>query len=75
MSRWLGGDGTAESAVAAVEAMQEAIRIPRRLRDLGVREEQLPDFAEKAHALQRMLRVNPRKVSVEDCLAIYRAAY
>jgi alcohol dehydrogenase class IV len=75
MSRWLGGDGTAESAVAAVETMQETIRCPRRLRDLRVREDQLPDFADKAHALQRMLRVNPRSVSVDDCLAIYRAAY
>lgn len=70
----LGGKTDADAAIAQVEKLQMEIGIPRRLRDLGVREEQLPDFAEKAHALQRMLRVNPRRVTVEDCLAIYRAA-
>ncbi|MBX7106057.1 MAG: iron-containing alcohol dehydrogenase [Gemmataceae bacterium] len=71
----LGAKPEAEEAVAAVFRLQEAIGIPRRLRDLSVREEQLPDFAEKAFALQRMLRVNPRPVTVESLLGIYQSAY
>jgi alcohol dehydrogenase class IV len=48
--------------------------VPGRLREFGVKEEQLPDFAAKTIAIQRMLRVNPRPVTVGECEAIYRAA-
>jgi alcohol dehydrogenase class IV len=71
IAEWLG----ANDAITAVERMQADIGIPRRLRDLGVKEEQLPDFAEKAVAIKRIIRVNPRPVTAEDCLAIYRAAF
>ncbi len=64
----------AESAVHAVERLRSAIGIPERLRDLGVRREQLRSFAEKAMGIQRILRVNPRPVAVEDCEAILHAA-
>jgi alcohol dehydrogenase class IV len=65
----------AERAVAAVERLQVDIGIPRRLRDLGVKQEQLRDFAEPAVAIKRILRVNPRPVTADDCEAIYRAAF
>jgi alcohol dehydrogenase class IV len=65
----------AHRAVEAVERLKEDIGIPGRLRDLGVKEEQLPLFAEKAFALKRILRVNPREVSVADLEAILRSAY
>ena len=55
--------------------MQVDIGIPRRLRDLGARQDQLRVFAEKAFAIKRILRVNPRPVTVEDCEAIYRSAW
>jgi alcohol dehydrogenase class IV len=36
----------------------------------------LPAFAEKAFAITRLLRVNPRRpASAEEILAIYQAAY
>jgi alcohol dehydrogenase class IV len=65
----------AERAITAVEGLRADIGIPARLRDLGVREEQLRTFAEKACGIRRILRVNPRPVTVEDVAAIYRAAY
>jgi alcohol dehydrogenase class IV len=65
----------AERAVAAVERLRVDIGIPRRLRDLGVREDQLRPFAEKAHGIRRILRVNPRPVTVDDLEGIYRAAF
>jgi alcohol dehydrogenase class IV len=65
----------ADLAMAAVERLQADIGIPRRLRDLGVKENQVRDFAEKAVEIKRILRVNPRQVSAEDCEAIYRAAF
>jgi alcohol dehydrogenase class IV len=35
----------------------------------------LADFAAKAFAIKRILRVNPRTPTVADCEAIYRAAW
>jgi alcohol dehydrogenase class IV len=66
---------SAERAVEAVQRLQADIGIPRRLRELGVREEQLRTFAEKAFGIRRILRVNPRPVTVEDLEGILRSAF
>jgi alcohol dehydrogenase len=73
--RGLSEDAAAERAITAVERLQADISIPRRLRDLGAKQDQLGEFAEKAFAIKRILRVNPRPVTVEDCEAIYRSAW
>src|SRR5262249_62020797 len=65
----------AERAVVAVEKLRADIGIPGRLRELGVKEEQLRPFAEKACGIRRILRVNPRAVTVEDAEGILRAAF
>ncbi len=65
----------AERAVAAVERLAADIGIPRRLRDLGVTEDQLRPFAERAFGIRRILRVNPRPASADDLEGIYRAAF
>jgi len=65
----------AERAVAAVERLKADIGIPLRLRDLGVSPEQLPLFAEKAFAVKRILRVNPRQVTAGDLEGILRSAW
>ena len=64
----------AERAVTAVEKLRGDIGIPGRLRELGVRPEQLRPFAEKAFAVKRILRVNPRAVTADDLEGILRAA-
>jgi alcohol dehydrogenase class IV len=71
----LGADEAAGRAVAAVEALRADVGIPRRLRDVGVREEMLRPFAEKAFAVKRLLRVNPRHPTVEELEGILRSAY
>jgi alcohol dehydrogenase len=81
VARLLGEDVTgldeaqaAERAVTAVERLRAEIGIPTRLRDLGVTEAQLKGFAEKAFGIKRILRVNPRTVTVEELEGILRAA-
>jgi alcohol dehydrogenase class IV len=81
IARLLGADVTgrdetqaAEQAITAVERLRKDIGIPDRLRELGVKEEQLRPFAEKAFGIKRILRVNPRTVTAEDIEGIFRAA-
>ncbi|MCL6503000.1 MAG: iron-containing alcohol dehydrogenase [Pirellulales bacterium] len=65
----------AERAIEAVQRLQTAIGIPTRLRELGVQPEALRGFAEKAVAIRRILRVNPRPVTVDEAESILRAAW
>jgi alcohol dehydrogenase class IV len=65
----------AERAITAVERLRADIGIPQRLRDLGIRPDQLRPFAEKAFGIRRILRVNPRSATVEDLEGILQAAY
>jgi alcohol dehydrogenase class IV len=74
----LGGLSAAEAADQAalqVQRLCRAVGIPQRLRDLGARSEQLPEWAEKSFALKRLLRVNPRPASEQDLLGIFQAAF
>jgi len=75
IARLLGEEPVAERAITAVEKLRADIGIPPRLRDIGCREEQLRPFAEKAFGIKRILRVNPRAVTVDDLHGILREAY
>lgn len=66
---------SAERAISAIERLRADIGIPLRLQDLGVQPPQLRAFAEKALGIKRILRVNPRAVTMEDLLEILEAAY
>ncbi len=65
----------AERAIAAVDKLKKDVGIPARLRDIGVKAEQLRPFAEKTFTIKRILRVNPRPVTVEDLEGILKEAY
>jgi alcohol dehydrogenase class IV len=65
----------AEEAVRAVEKLRDDIGIPSRLRDIGIKPEQLRGLAEKAVGIKRILRVNPRSVTVDDVERVYKDAY
>jgi len=65
----------AERAVAAVDRLRADIGIPQRLRDIGVRQDQLRPFAEKAAGIKRIVRVNPRVPSITDLEGILEDAY
>jgi len=67
--------GAAEAAIKAVEDLRKDIGIPTRLRDLGVKEDMLPMFAEKAFSFKRLMRVNPRYPTQSEIEQVYRAAY
>jgi alcohol dehydrogenase class IV len=64
----------AERAISAVEKLRGDIGIPLRLRELRVTQAQLRPFAEKAFGIKRILRVNPRSVTLDDLQGILQAA-
>lgn len=55
-------------------AFCEALGIEMCMSKLGVAESDLQPMAEEAHAIRRLLDFNPRDMSVEDIVTIYRAA-
>lgn len=82
IANWLGENTTgmnedeaAEAAITAVNKLKQDIGIPARLRDLGVKEDQLRIFAEKSHSIVRIMRVNPRKASVDELEEILKQAW
>jgi alcohol dehydrogenase class IV len=65
----------AEAAVKFVERLSEDLRVPRRLRDVGIPENAIPRLAEAAMKVTRLLANNPRKITLEDAVTIYKSAY
>lgn len=73
-TRGLSAAQAAQRAIDTIESLKRDIGVPARLRDLGVQPDQLRGFAEKAFGIKRILRVNPRPVTVEDLEGILREA-
>ena len=65
----------ADTAVQAVERLSRDAGIVRRLRDLNIPESALEPMANAAVQVTRLLRRNPREITVTDALAIYGSAY
>ncbi len=70
--------GCAETAANGVQKIKELIRecgIPERLRDVGIPQDAIPQMADDALKITRLLKNNPRDITREDAIAIYSAAY
>ncbi len=66
-----GSDQARSDLAAAVESLLDQAAIPRRLAAYGISEKDLPDLAEEA-ARQWTAQYNPRPVTAEDLLQVYR---
>ena len=70
--------GTSAGCDAFIDHMDHLIddvNLPKTLRDMKIAEQAVPILADDAMLQQRLLVNNPREVSRDDALAIYRAAY
>ena len=60
------------AGIEKIEAISKACNIPQRLTDIGVTEDVLPELADIAMKVTRLLKNNPREVTREDAIGIYR---
>lgn len=67
-------DEDAETLAGRVEAMLDAVGLPRTLQALGVAEDSLTELAEMA-SQQWTARFNPRRVDAAELMRVYRAAF
>ena len=67
-----------ETALEGVKIMKQLIvdcGLPLTLSEAGVKEESIPQLAEGAIKVQRLLKNNIRGIAVDDAIAIYKAAF
>ncbi|MEW6616443.1 MAG: iron-containing alcohol dehydrogenase [Thermodesulfobacteriota bacterium] len=74
-----GGDspspGFAEKSISMVKKLIENVKVPNRLRELGIPESAIEGLSSGAMKVTRPIENNPRKVTKEDAIEIYRRAY
>jgi alcohol dehydrogenase class IV len=66
---------TAKNGVEKIKEIIAQCGLPLRLRDAGVNEEAIPRMAKDAMKVQRLLKNNPREVTLEDAINIYKEAF
>ena len=66
---------TAEMGIERIRSLSRQCGIPPGMAELDVPSEAIPRMAVSAMKVTRLLRLNPREVTVSDAEAIYRAAY
>lgn len=65
----------AKRVIERLHALCRDVNIPANLRALNIPEQDLPSLAEEALGVERLLRNNPRTLSLQDILGIYQAAF
>ena len=66
---------TACKGVRKIKELIKACGIPATLREVNVPESAIPQMAADAMKIQRLLKNNPREITEQDAIEIYKAAY
>jgi len=66
---------TAYAGVQKIRELVKACGIPSTLKEVNVPESAIPQMATDALKIQRLLKNNPREITQQDAIAIYKAAY
>jgi len=66
---------TAQKGVERIRMLIRECGIPARLSEVGIPRNAISDMAVAAMKITRLLKNNPRPVTVEDAIAIYETAY
>lgn len=60
--------------MACIERLADDLRVPRRLSDFGVKDEDIERLAQGVMKVTRLPANNPRVIELQDAQEIYRAA-
>ena len=63
-----------DNFIAGIEQLIIDLKIPRKLKEVGINQKDIHMLAEDALKQQRLLINNPRNVNIEDAIAIYQSA-
>ncbi len=66
---------TAYYGVQKIRELVQACGIPATLKEVNVPESSIPQMAADALKIQRLLKNNPREITEQDAINIYKAAY
>jgi alcohol dehydrogenase class IV len=66
---------TAHAGLKKIQELVKACGIPATLKEVNVPESAIPQMAEDAMKIQRLLKNNPREINETDAIGIYKAAY
>ena len=79
MGEKVGGLSLRSKALKAVEAVKKLatdVRMPQRMRDVGVKKEDIPGYVENVLTYQsHVVDANPRDASGDDIKGIFEAAW
>ncbi|MBW1767888.1 MAG: iron-containing alcohol dehydrogenase [Deltaproteobacteria bacterium] len=64
----------AEMFVESIERLAEDLRVPKHLAEFGIKEKDIPGLAEGVMQVTRLLGNNPRVITLEDAVKIYKDA-
>ncbi|MDO6694813.1 iron-containing alcohol dehydrogenase [Aliiglaciecola sp. 3_MG-2023] len=68
-------DFVANKVIQQLHNLCAQVGIPKGLHSLGINKEDIPELAQEAIKVERLLKNNPRKLSLSDIESIYYAAY
>ena len=66
---------TALAGIEKIKSLMQECGVPARLRDVAIPREAIPEMAEDAMKITRLLKNNPREITLDDAISIYTAAY
>ena len=64
-----------DNFIAGIEQLIIDLKIPRKLKDVGINQKDIQMLADDALKQQRLLINNPREVNLKDVISIYEASY
>jgi alcohol dehydrogenase class IV len=66
---------TAKAGVEKIKELNKACGIPASLKEVGVKDETITQMASEAMKIQRLLKNNPREITEQDAVAIFKSAF
>jgi alcohol dehydrogenase class IV len=70
-----GAEAIADKVIKQLHDLCMAVDIPKGLHSLGIKIQDIPQLAAEAIKVERLLRNNPRRLSISDIERIYQEAF